>query len=59
MSVINTIFYREAETEIVMFVVHLYFHEVFMKRSYIVKFIYSERATKFCEISTNYLTCRT
>ena len=23
---------------------------------YIVKFIYSEKATKFCEISTNYLT---
>ena len=33
MSVVNTIFYREAETEIVMFVVHLYFHEIFMKRS--------------------------
>ena len=37
MSVVNTIFYREAETEIVMFVVHLYFLEIFMKRSYIVQ----------------------
>jgi hypothetical protein len=26
-----------------------------MKNAYI-KFIYSEKATKFCEISTNYLT---
>lgn len=37
MSVVNTIFYREAETEIVMFVVHLCFHEIFMKRSYVSK----------------------
>ena len=35
MSVVNTIFYREAETEIVMFVVHLCFHEIFMKRPFL------------------------
>ena len=35
MSVVNTIFYREPETEIVMLVVHICFHEIFMKRSYV------------------------
>ena len=35
MSVVNTIFYREAETEIV--IVHLCFHEIFMKRSDVSK----------------------
>ena len=30
MSVVNTIFYRAAEAEIVIFVVHLCFHEMFM-----------------------------
>ena len=37
MSVVNTIFYRAAEAEIVIFVVHLCFHEMFMKRSDVVQ----------------------
>ena len=30
--------------------------QVSAKKFFLLKFIYSEKATKFCEISTNYLT---